>query len=400
MSFVRALATLSVAVLSVSTSVHAQRRAAEIPRPRLAASADTNDAVAYLSYGSGILATRPEDAANAFYWASRLDPSSENALHGRRVALLMRTTRDLDDYMTLNRRARESEEFRAIDSLQLRALQLNPLMYRSFDWTMLMTWYYNSHRRAGGNMTRRDFEREILYEISGFPPASRAYMLYGMGNFDEAAAEYEAAIRRVRNPVSLRIERARTLALRNRNDEAIAEFGRALQALRERDERRGEYVVFYDSKALIEHSIGVLHVRRDDLDAARAAFGRAMTEDLAYYPPHVELGKLALAAHDTATAVSEYGLAAEIATEEPYIQYLYGHALVSTGQFAEAIPVLERARTLEPLYAVVHLDLGVSLANTGDATGAREAFTTFLALAPVKDAAGRAEAQRWLETLR
>lgn len=400
MRVLSSLAALVAATLITVPGAQAQQRAAAIPRPALSAGADTNDAVAYLSLGSAIIADRPEVAANAFYWAARLDPSSENALHGRRIALLMRNVRDLNDYMTGNRRARESAEFRAIDSLQLRALQLNPLMYRSLDWTMLMAWYYNSHRRAGGNMPRRDFEREILYEISGYPPASRAYLLYGMGNFEESAAEYEVAIRRARNPISLRIERARTLALRNRNDEALVEFGRALQALRERDERRGEYVVFYDSKALIEHSIGVLHVRRGDLAAAREAFGRAMTEDLAYYPPHIELGQLALAANDTATAVSEYGLAAEIATDEPHIQYLYGRALVSTGQYAEAIPVLQRARTLEPLYAVVHLQLGVSLASTGDAAGAREAFTTYLALAPVKDAAGRAEAQRWLGTLR
>lgn len=381
-----------VGVLTISASLEAQRLGPEVPRPRLAAAADTNDPLAYLEHGMAIITERAEEAANAFYWAARMDPSSPGALYGRRVALLMRRPGDLNNYMTGNRRARENKEFLAIDSLQLRAQQLNPMMYRSLDRVLLYTWYYNDHRRAGGTLSRREFEREIQYILTSYPPASRAFLMYGLGQFDQAAIEYAEAIKAVRNPIGLRIERARVLGLRERYGEAIEEFTKALTALKARDERRGEYVVFYDSKALLEHSIGLMHLRAGAKDSARAAFGRAMTEDLAYYPAHLELGQLALSEHDSVTAVSELGLAAELAVDEPYVHLLYGKNLAATGQHEDALRALRKAVELEPYYAAAHFAIAGSLEATGDKAGARAAYQRYLELGPKRETAQRAAA--------
>lgn len=389
-----------LALLGCATSAEAQRLGSEtLERPKLSASADTNDALAYLEHGMSVLEEQPARAAQAFYWAARLDPGSANAIYALRVAKLMRRPADLRNYMSGNRRARERADFRALDSLQLRALHLDPLLFRSLDRVMLLSYYFNNYRANGGGLTRRQFEMEIQLELASYQPATRAWLFYSLGQFAPAADEYQKAIDRARNPINLRIERARALAMQPNHALTLAEFTRALEALKARDERRGDYVVFYDSKALLEHSIGIIHTRAGDADAARAAFGRAMTEDLAYFPPHIELGNLALAEHDTITAVSELGLAAELAVDEPYVQYLYGSTLVSTGQHAEAVAPLRRAVELEPMYAAPYLALGEALLRTNDAAGARDALQRYLALAARRDAQGRQVAEARMSEL-
>lgn len=355
------------------------------------ATADTNDAVQLLELGMSLVAEQPDAAANAFYWAARLDPSSPGALYGRRVALLTRTQQRLTQYMEGGRRARENgNEFRAIDSLQLRALHLDPLMFRMLDRTLLFTYYYNAFRRRGGTLTRREFDRELQFELQAEPAATRAWNFYGAGQFDRAVTEYDVAIRQSRNPVNLRIERARTLSLRSRDREAIEEFGRAYEALKARDERRGEYVVFYDSKALLLHSIGILHTRRNQLDSARALFGRAMEEDISFWPAHVELGRLALAQNDSVTAVSELGLAAELATDEPYIHHMHGEMLFKTGQHAEAVEALKKAIAMEPYYAAPNFVLAQALERTGDVASAKTHYERYLVLSPRRETQQRA----------
>lgn len=391
---------LALGSLSASSVLEAQRLGPEVPRPRLQASADTNDSVLLLEHGMSVVAEQPEIAANAFYWAARLDPSSPGALYGRRVALLMRTQQRLNQYMDGGRRAREnSAEFRAIDSLQLRALHLDPLMFRMLDRTLLFTYYYNAYRRRGGTLTRREFDRELQFEMQSDPPATRAWVFYGAGQFDRAITEYDAAIAGARNPVNLRIERARTLSLRSRDREAIEEFARAYEALKARDERRGEYVVFYDSKALLLHSIGVLHTRRNELDSARVAFGRAMEEDISFWPSHVELGRLALSQNDSITAVSELGLAAELATDEPYIHHMYGEMLHKTGQHAEAVEALKKAIAMEQYYAAPHFVLAQALEKTGDTASAKTHYQRYLVLSPQREAQQRAVATARLAAL-
>ena len=67
-----------------------------------------------------------------------------------------------------------------------------------------------------------------------------------------------------------------------------------------------------DSKALLEHSVAVLHQRLGHTDMAKEALGRALQEDLAYYPAHVQLGYIALDHKDTTTALSELDLAIQL----------------------------------------------------------------------------------------
>src|SRR5438094_2753120 len=82
----------------------------------------------------------PQKAADAFYWATRLDPAWAPPLYARRIALLMADPRLLVGYMNGIRRYVESKEARSIDSLELRALMLNPFLARDLDKPLIMAY--------------------------------------------------------------------------------------------------------------------------------------------------------------------------------------------------------------------------------------------------------------------
>jgi hypothetical protein len=82
----------------------AQRLGRAPRRPRLASSADTNDAGAYLALGHRTLDQSPSAAADAYYWAARIDPGSADALYGLRMGVLMRRPAPFPLYLEGNRR--------------------------------------------------------------------------------------------------------------------------------------------------------------------------------------------------------------------------------------------------------------------------------------------------------
>lgn len=370
---------LVVCLLVSVASVHAQRLGPVEKRPKLAAGADTNDAGAYLSLAIRSLEERPDEAAAAFYWAARLDPSSPDALDGRRAALLMRRPLTLKNYMEGGRKARESKEFKALDSLQLRASRIDPLYFRKNDHVMLMSYYRTSLRREYPNAGNHEIDKVIVDYLEDGSPYMRGWLAYSRGDMASALTSYETAAKRSKNPGGVRVERARIFALQARWPAALAEFKLALEDLRKDEDKKEESVVFYSSKAMVEHSIGVVFRRLGQVDSAKAALGRAITEDLSYFAAHVELGKLALAQHDTAGAMGAFGLAAELAADEPFVHFLQGGSLVEAGQHADAIAPLRRAIELEPLFAAPYFALGEALEAAGDAAGARDAYSRFLA---------------------
>lgn len=373
----RVFAAVLVLVSAVSP-VDAQRGAREPRRPRLTAGADTNDANAYLQFGQRTIETNAGAAADAFYWASRLDPSSADAYYGRRTATLMRRASTFKGYMEGVRRTVFSDEMRANDSLYFHALQLDPFLHARFE-RILIQQYFRTAIGDGINAGQIDFYVER--QLQAAPPGVQAGYEAASGRFVLALDLYTTALRSERAPTRYYIERARVNALQGLAAEAIVDYQTALQKMRAQDARTDTVVIFYSSKALHEYSIALLHARRNAIDSARAALGRALEEDLAFYPAHVELAQLALRARDTTTAMSEMSIAAELAPASGHAQFQYGDFLVSVGRFADAIPVLRKAIELEPYYANAYRSLGTALDRTGDAAGAREAYGKFLAAA-------------------
>lgn len=379
------------AIVLFAPMLESQRAPRAPRRPRLAAGADTNDANAYLNLGNRTVEDNPTAAADAFYWAVRLDPSSADALYGLRTANLMRRPSSFIRYMQGQRQTVFSTEMRANDSLYLRALWIDPFFHPRHERSIQFAYF----RTLTGSAGEMDFAVEALLNRAG--PATRALVAVGMGQMQYALDLYTQAIEASREPAYLYVARGGVNAMQGFNDAAIADYEVALVELRKPDATKDSIVIFYSSKALYEHSVGLLNARKGDAVKAREALGRAMEEDLSFYPSHLALAQLALAAKDTATAISEASLAAELAPLEAHVHVRQGEILLRAGQHAEAIGPLRKAISLEPFYASPHYLLGQALERTSD-PGAKETYQKFLTLAPRRDPR-RAEVTRRIAAL-
>src|SRR5215510_1330662 len=87
MTTLRSTAALLSLCVVVASAAGAQQK--EPKRPKLDAQADTNDAAAYYYFATARLRTDPQKAADALYWATRLDPAWADAYYARRIALLL-----------------------------------------------------------------------------------------------------------------------------------------------------------------------------------------------------------------------------------------------------------------------------------------------------------------------
>lgn len=375
---------LLAALLVLSATPAAAQRAGDVPRrPALPAAADSNDARSYMELGEQLLNQRPREAADAFYWAFQLNPTLSDALYGRHTALLMTDPRRLVSYMAGERRILRRPDVQAMDSLYFRALTMDPFLYRRFE-AGLFRFYVESWARqafdeiGGMDIPQSELQRYATTLIRDAGPEVHAQEAYARGEHQDALRLYADAISASRRKSRLRADRARLLAYTREWEPAMQEMTRALEELRREDER--DVVYLYESKALMEHGIGLLNERLGNLPAAREAYGRALTEELTYYPAHVRMATLALTEGDTAAAVAEFDLAAQT-TSEPSVLYAYGAMLTQIGRYDEAARQFERVIQVAPHYAEPYFGLGMVRDAQGNPAGAAESFRGFLARA-------------------
>ena len=371
----------SVLLLLTATVVQAQRPPA---RPRLAPDADTNDAVAYFQAGLARLAENPDDAAAAFYWSGRLDPSSPQILYARHTALLMTYGNRLMAYMRREPRALRHPDIRRIDSLYYRALMLEPFLVPGLEEQLLLAWMRReiaadqwSYRMW--SMPESDLLGNMDTVLSEISPHSRGVLAYSRGQPEHALLYYREALRRRRaNHAGIHANRAQAYFALRQLDSARAAMTRAIDTLRAQDTSEIRFV--YESKAGWECALGRITEERGDLAAAREAYERALIEDLAYFPAHQRLGQMALREGDTARAVTEFERAVR-ANENEYLSRAYlGAMLGRLGRARDAVPHLSRATELEPWAAATWLLLGREHDRAADTTAALAAYDRYLAL--------------------
>lgn len=400
MRILRPLVVLSL-LLAAAPLASQRGRDAAPRRPALDAAADTNSARAYLDWANERVRDRPRDAADGYYWAYQLDPSSADALYGRYTALLASHPPRLVRYWQGDRRTVRSREVMAIDSLYFRALTLDPFLYRRHQVHLfvlyLRTWARQEvDKEAGGHGV---MESEINHWVNTLlargGPWLRAEEAYGQGRYQEALRLYDEALRTARNKSRLRTERSRLFALVGNHQAALTEMELAIQEMRREDAR--DLVFLYESKALLEHGAGMLHERLGDPAAAREAYGRALIEDLSFFPAHLRMGMLAFAAGDHDAAVAELDLAAQ-AVQDPAVLYTYGAALAQLGRLPESAVQLERAMAAAPFYADPWFAMGMVRDAEGNGPAAVAAFRGFLDRAP-RDHARRPHAEQRVAAL-
>jgi tetratricopeptide (TPR) repeat protein len=363
----------------------AQKPQKEPRRPALVAGADTNDARAYYTHGLSKLERDPEQAGDAFYWAVRINPTFADAYYARRCALLLTDRIRFQQYMEDDRGTLQSAEIKRIDSLYYFSLTINPFMYRGLDARLFRTYLL----QVGDDYARRNNlgPGEVQYAINRLlmdaSASFKAWRAYGDGRFTDALRLYAEAIKEAKFKAELRADRGRVFFQIGEPDSALTELTQALDELRKADKKDLVYV--YESKALLEHSIALVHQRLGDKPAAKEAFARALEEDLSYFPAHVQLAYLALDAKDTTTALSELDLAVQIRGDDSVLRYIYGYALATSGKYHEAELQLRKAIEVNPVFAAPYHVLGLVLDGQGRGNEALVQFQTFLARASQSD---------------
>ncbi len=325
------------------------------PRPPLAAGADTNSWLAYYNYGVANLRHDRDKAEAGFVWATRLDPSRGEPLFGRWVTWWRRNPGLWNDILKGKPAALESPIVAQVDSLRLRALQRNP-----FVPPVLAVVLYE--RLSGWNYSWDDFDSGLRH--------------YSGGNYNEAVREFERFVLLDTANDWVREYIALAAIAAHRYDRAANEIS-VLLADAERAESR-KVNRLYQSRELLYYGLGALRLLLADSAAARDDFGRALTENLAFYPAHAQLADMDLARGDTAQALTEYGQAMELGAEDGVLHYRYARLLGDAGRLAAAESELRRAIALEPYYAPPYLGLALVLETRGDSTAAIDQYRQYL----------------------
>lgn len=421
MSYRLVIALLAVLVAAPLEAQRAPRR------PRLANNADTNDARAYFDLGLTTAERDPAKAEAAFYWTTRLDPLSPQALYAEGVAALLRNRNGLVAYLTRDQRSLSSPQVLAIDSLRFRAEMQDPFFHRGLEELVLNLYVATAARgnewhgtsssgRASDVLGAGAAENGRSQGASGADagiatateryletanPHARGVLFYSQNRLREALQAWAmvmqnqaATLVRANNDWVL-ADRARAFAELRQVDSAQAALRAAVRVSRADD--AGYHV--YESRAAWTFALGRLLEDRRDTTAAREAYERALGYDGNYYPAAIRLGVMALQQGDTAGAVG----ALRRAVDRPDVQFFACAAvatvLSSLGRHEAAAAILRRATEIEPFASAGWLALARSLQAQRDNPGAIAAYEKFLALA-ARDDGMRPASERTLTALR
>jgi tetratricopeptide (TPR) repeat protein len=335
----------------------------EMPRPRLPAGADTNAAHAYYELAEPLvrIGIKLDTAEMALYWASRLDPGWSDPIFARSLIPLDAITRDrfetwerTGSSLAVTKLALSEQQVRSIDSLQRVAWDRNPFFYSDLE-----------------------FRRLLLIPGRRSDPARDGYLMFATRRFVPAESLFAIGLKKHPEDFVLRTYRARALFYLQQYDSVVVELEAARDTIRHRAVEHG--IPIFLSVEMFEFAIGIARVQQDDFPAAKAAFERALTENLGFYWAHVRLAGAAIALHDTASAVSELTTAVEIEGRDPVLRMYYGAVLQSAGRMLDAEDQFKRAIGLDPRYAAPYYQLGVNYHQRGMKDAAIEQYRQFLA---------------------
>jgi tetratricopeptide (TPR) repeat protein len=407
--FVLIASSLRAQQPSADSSARAADTAAAPARPKLDPGADTNSAQANYAYGMKMIDEIPEESVRAFYWASRIDPSSGDAMYALWTAkLITMSDTQLDAYLERGQAKRTPGQL-TLDSLIYRAYEVNPFLFSSIDGALKRRTLETDASRIVPRLTpeqrlefvarrMREAENhpELAYSEGRFQAALDAYafQLYASRLFGEMPAKKNPSAKEKRYAEMVKVglayaradmhaKRARIFFRLHQLDSASTEMTDALSAMEAQDS--GVAQLLYLSKAIFDQSLGMIYEHDRRFDLAREAYGRALQEDLSYYPAHSHLAQLELELGDTTSALSEMDLAVQLAPGDPALRYRYAEVLVRARRDADAAQQLRTAIALDPFYGSPHL----LLATIGDLeeyqSDAVAEYQRYLALATRND---------------
>ena len=386
----RAIGLAAIAWLCTAWPLAAQTTAADsaahapdsvtIPtRPKLDPGADTNSAQANYAYGMKMVFENPGEAVRAFYWASKIDPSSGDAMYALRTAkLIAMSDGDLARYFGFGHQKRTPAQL-ALDSLIYRAYAVNPFLFSSIDGALMRRSIEAETATMFPQITPALLAQTVAQRMRG--AAGRPWMAYTEGRFQDALDGYgselrtlsdmgdtiqkkklnarekaNAEMRRMRRAigeVEIHAQRARIFYQIHEFDSAGTEMTAAVALLQAQD--TGAAVLLYQSKAIFDQSLGMIFEHDKRFDLAREAYGQALTEDLSYYAAHSHLAQLQLKAGDTTAAITEMDLAVQLQPNDAALRYSYAVILVPAKRDADAVQQLMKSIAADPYYAAPRL---------------------------------------------
>jgi len=269
--------------------------------------------------------------------------------------------------------ARNRKENAKIDSLRYEALIREPLIYTKLDAVLARDYF-----QAISQATEGEFSEVDLAMIPD--PGLKGWLAYGSGRFDESVKQYAIAIKGNPTEHGLHASRGRAFIPMLQYDSAAAEF--EAERTVEQQKEESTLVRLYNSKEMLEYSIGRVRETQDKRVAARDAYGQALVENLAFYPAHIALARMALATGDTSAAMKEYELAAQLAPKRADILYFYGVLLMTRQSFDAAADQFRLAVDADPYFAKPYFPLAYIREGQGKDSLAIAYYTQFIALAP------------------
>jgi len=360
----------------------------ELPRPELhQPGADTNDAAPYFRLGQSLVFVNEklDTAELALYWASRLDPALPEPFFVRSLIPLTALRNDAFETWLRTHSLRATDkvaltprQIRVVDSLQYLAWQRNPFMFSALEFR-----WVSSIRPSAIRGRKAD-------------PIDEGWWAFSNRRFAEAESLFAVGLKKHPDAIGVRIYRARALFYLGRYDAAVAELEMARDTVVRTVEARISPIV--QSVEMFDFAIGIARVQQDSFRAARAAFERALTENLGLSWAHTRLAGSELALHDTAAALAELETATQLENRDPALFLYKGVVLQTAGRLSEALEPLQRAIELDPYYAAPYYWLALAHRKAGDAPRAIERYRQYLTRAALADV-NRAAARRELDSL-
>ena len=334
-------------------------------RPALSAGQDTNSAESYVSFGMLQIPDHPKLAADAFYWATRIDPANGAGWYGRWAAhLLDPDTPPAGSITTPGGFTVANPTLEDPDSLRSKALLREPLLYVRLDFVV-----------ADELMRRQSRGRMTLYQTDD--PTLRAEIDYSIGRFGEATRELEEAIHAHGGYHSLHIERARAFRMQSQWDSAIHEVGLYL-ALPDRT-IPGQVAPDY-TDLMVQYALARLQETKRDWPSAKTTYGKLLGLDSTFAGAHAGLARIALAEQDVPTALAELAKAT-VRADAPTC-YAYGLLLIRVHDPAGAATQLGRAIASDSDYIPPYYPLAVIEEAAGFDSEAVAHYRRFIAGAP------------------
>ena len=336
----------------------AARAQAGPPIKQLPKDADPNDWVSYYDYAVHVFSESPDKAYEAFQWASRFDPTRAEPLQGMWAAFWMKHRDPYPDYLEGAKEVIVRPDVIHNDSVLWRAYERNPFVNEALQ---VVIW-------------------KAIWKGGYWSKADRAWIAFANQDFDAALGFFKASMKEEPAHYWRYWDLAMVFAQVRRYDSAAVAMESLTAVLRAKDKK--DLVYLYESKEMAYYALGLSYAQLGRVPDAREAEGQALEENIAFAPAHVALGQLAVSMRDTASARSEYALAAELEPNDGAIRYWYGAALLRTKAPADAVTQLKEAIRLEPYFADPYLTLGLAYATQHDTASAIAAYTDFLARAP------------------